>query len=71
MPSFPLASGEHRPDINMTALLITGDPAGAIIAVGLLLIGLMGIPEASLFFFFTAICGSLLGLILWWKHRYR
>jgi len=55
--------------MNMTAFIVTGDPAGAIVAVGLLIIGLIGIPEARLFFFFTGILGGLLGLIRWWKHR--
>jgi hypothetical protein len=65
MTNFPLASGERPPDMNMTALIIIGDPAGAIIAVGLLIIGLIGILEARRFFFFSAIFGGLLGLILW------
>jgi len=69
MTQFPLASGEPRPDMNMTAFIVTGDPAGAIVAVGLLIIGLIGIPEARLFFFFTGILGGLLGLIRWCKHR--
>ena len=69
MPRFPLASGERRPDMNMTALIVTGDSAGAIIAVSLLVLGLVGIPEARPFFLASATLGGLLGLILCWKHR--
>jgi hypothetical protein len=32
MTRFRLESGERWPDMNMTALIVTGDPAGAIIA---------------------------------------
>ena len=54
MPRFPLVSGERRPDLNMTALIFAGDGAGAIIAVSLLVLGLVGIPEARLFFLASA-----------------
>lgn len=69
MPRFPLVSGERRPDMNMTALIVTGDSAGAIIALSLIFLGLVGIPEARPFFFAAALLGGLWGLILWWKHR--
>jgi len=36
--------------MNMTALIVTGDGAGAIIAVSLIVLGLIGIPEARPFF---------------------
>jgi hypothetical protein len=69
MTRFRLESGERRPDMNMTALIVTGDPAGAIIAVSLLVVGLIGIPEARLFFLGSGVLGGLLGMLLWWKHR--
>jgi len=50
MRRFPLASGERRPGMNMTALIVTGETAGAIIAVSLLVLGLVGMPEARPFF---------------------
>ena len=36
--------------MNMTALIVTGETAGAIIAVSLLVLGLVGMPEARPFF---------------------
>jgi len=62
-------SGERRPDMNMTALIVTGSPAGAIIAVGLLVMGWVGLPEARPFLLGTVGLGIPLGLILYWKHR--
>ncbi len=59
-----IESGERRPDMNMTALIVTGGPAGAIVAIGL-----VGIPEVRLFLAASGGFGLLLGLILWWKHR--
>ena len=69
MPRFPQASGERRPDMNMTALIVTGEGAGATIAISLIVLGLVGIPEVRPFFLASAVLGGLLGLILWWKHR--
>jgi acetyl esterase/lipase len=62
-------SGERRPDLNMTALIVTGDSAGAIIAVSLVVLGWIGIPEARPFLLGSVVLGSVFGLILWWKHR--
>jgi hypothetical protein len=55
--------------MNMTALIVTGEPAGAIIAVSLLVVGVIGIPEARLFFLGSGVLGGLLGMLLWRKHR--
>jgi hypothetical protein len=62
-------SGERRPDMNMTALIVTGSPAGAIVAIAILAIGFAGLPEARPFLLASGLCGSLLGFILYWKHR--
>jgi hypothetical protein len=64
-----IESGERRPDMNMTALIVTGSPAGAIVAIAVLAIGFVGLPEARPFLLASGLCGSLLGLTLWWKHR--
>jgi hypothetical protein len=62
-------SGDRRPDMNMTALIVTGSPAGAIVAIGLIVMGWIGLPEARPFLLGSGGLGILLGLILWWKHR--
>jgi hypothetical protein len=62
-------SGERRPDMNMTALMVTGSPAGAIVAVSLLVLGWIGLREARPFLLGSAVLGIFFGLILWWKHR--
>jgi hypothetical protein len=51
-------SGERRPDMNMTALIITGSPAGAIVAISLFVLGWIGIPEARPFLMGSAVLGS-------------
>jgi hypothetical protein len=47
----------------------TGHPIGLLIVVGLLLMGLVGLPEFRLFFAVSLALGGLLGLILWRLHR--
>jgi hypothetical protein len=69
MTPHPLESGERRPDMNMTALIVTGSPAGAIVAIALVVMGFVAIPEARPFLLASGLCGSLLGLILYRKHR--
>ena len=69
MTRHPLESGERRPDMNMTALMVTGSPAGAIVEIALVVMGFVGIPEARPFLLASGLCGSLLGLILYRKHR--
>jgi len=55
--------------MNMTALIVTGSPVGAIVAIALVVMGFVGIPEARPFLLASGLCGSLLGLILYWKRR--
>jgi hypothetical protein len=69
MTPHPLESGERRPDMNMTVLIVTGSPAGAIVAIALVVMGFVAIPEARPFLLASGLCGWLLGLILYRKHR--
>ena len=45
--------------------LWTGHPIGLFIATGLVLIGLIGIPEWRWFFGASLVLGSLFGYLLW------
>jgi len=49
--------------------LFTGHPVGLVVVVGLLLMGLLGLPEARWFFAGTLLLGSIRGLFLWLRHR--
>ena len=62
-----IESGERRADMNMTALVVTASPAGAIVAMALVVMGFLGLPEARPFLLVSGPCGSLLALILYRK----
>jgi hypothetical protein len=47
----------------------TGHPIGLVIVLGLLFMGLVGIPQFRLFFVAALLLGSLSGLLLWLYHR--
>ena len=49
--------------------LLTGHPIGLVIVLGLLLMGLVGLPEARLFFVGSICLGGIFGLLLWLRHR--
>jgi hypothetical protein len=49
--------------------LLTGHPIGLGIVFGVLLIGLIGIPEARLFFAASMVLGTVFGLLFWLHHR--
>jgi hypothetical protein len=49
----------------------TGHPIGLLIVVGLLLMGLVGLPEFRWFFLASLALGGALGFILWRLHRSR
>jgi hypothetical protein len=49
--------------------LLTGHPIGLFIVLGILFMGLVGIPEARPFFVASAALGTLWGLVLWLRHR--
>jgi hypothetical protein len=47
----------------------TAHPIGLVIVLGLLLMGLLGMPEYRLFFVGSLVLGGLLGFSLWLRHR--
>jgi hypothetical protein len=47
----------------------TGHPIGLLIVLGLLLMGLVGLPEVRWFFVVSLALGGVFGLILWRLHR--
>lgn len=47
----------------------TGHPAGLIIVIGMLIVGLVGIPEWRYFFGATVLLGSLVGYLLLRHHQ--
>ena len=49
--------------------LLTGHPIGLVIVIGILLMGLIGIPEARPFFVASAVLGMVCGFLLWLRHR--
>ena len=49
--------------------LLTGHPIGLVIIIGLLLMGLLGLPEYRLFLVASLALGGLLGSFLWLRHR--
>ncbi len=49
--------------------LLTGHPIGLVIVLGLLLMGLLGLPQYRLFFVGSLVLGGLLGFFLWLRHR--
>ena len=49
--------------------LLTGHPIGLVIVLGILLMGLIGIPVARPFFVGSAVLGGFCGLLLWLRHR--
>lgn len=50
--------------------LLTGHPIGLVIVIGLLLMGVVGIPEARWFFGGSLVLGGMVGLLLWLRHRH-
>lgn len=49
--------------------MLTGHPVGLVIVLGVLFMGLVGIPEARPFLAASAVLGTVLGLFLWLRHR--
>jgi hypothetical protein len=49
--------------------LLTGHPIGLVVVVGILFMGLIGVPQARLFFAASLVLGGVLGCLLWLRHR--
>jgi hypothetical protein len=73
-----LNSGPHPANPNPTQIVPfgsqgagvwTGHPIGLVIVVGLIFMGIVGLPEARLFFAFALPLGALCGFLLWLRHR--
>ena len=47
----------------------TGHPVGLIIAIGFILMALVGVPESRVFFAASLLLGAVLGCALWLWHR--
>ena len=47
----------------------TSHPVGLVVAAGLVVMVLVGIPEARPFFVIALLFGAILGSVLWLKHR--
>jgi len=47
----------------------TSHPVGLVVAVGLLLIGLLALPEARWFLASAVLLGGIWGFFLWLRHR--
>jgi hypothetical protein len=62
-------SAEVIPFGRYGAGLWTASPIGLVIAVGLFVMVLAGMPEARPFFAAAAIVGALCGFVLWFRHR--
>ena len=49
---------------------LTSHPIGLVIVIGILLVGLIGVPEIRLFFLIAVPVGLVCGSFLWWKHSH-
>jgi hypothetical protein len=49
--------------------LWTGHPIGLVIVIGLLAMGIVGLPEARWFLALAAPAGAICGFFLWLQHR--
>ncbi len=58
-----------RPEVPMGTLWITASWIGAVLALGLGVMGYESLPETRLFLLGSLGLGTVIGLVLWWKHR--
>ena len=67
-PNEDRATSAVVPYGKLGAGLWTGHPIGLVISIGLIVIGLVGIPEWRWFFGASVLLGSLLALSFWRLH---
>jgi len=63
-----MISSNHHPGVT-GRLVVDGGLAGGIIAVGFLVMGWIGVPQARWFLVGAALLGGLVGLVLWLMRR--
>jgi len=72
-PPTPRADELHAKDVipfgKYGAGRWTGHPIGLVIALGIVLIGLIGVPESRYFLAAALPLGALFGFILWKSHQ--
>ena len=49
--------------------ILTAHPVGLLVVIGLLLLGLIALPEARWFFGAALLLGAICGFFLWLRHR--
>ena len=64
-------AGSVRPSGPSGAGLITDHPVGLVLAIGVILIAILGIPGALPFFAGAILLGGVIGLSLWLYNRNR
>lgn len=62
-------SWEIVPFGKLGAGVWTGHPVGLFVVIGLLIVGLVGMPEWRYFFGASVIAGSLFAYVLWRLHQ--
>jgi hypothetical protein len=55
---------------NFGAGIWTGHPIGFVVVLGILIVGLVGIPEWRYFFAASVLAGSLVAYALWRHHQH-
>jgi len=74
-PPAPSADELHPKDVvpfgKYGAGRFTGHPVGLFIALGIILMALIGIPESRIFLAASLPLGAIFGLILWKLHQWK
>lgn len=60
---------EDRPEVRISALVITGSAIGGVLAAGLAVFLWVALPAFRGFLVGALVLGAGIGLVLWWKRR--